>query len=621
MTFEWLIVSLLLAAALAAVGRRLGTTTGWILLLVFYAMALGAAGLWQGAVRKKEKARAALVDVTPRQQRPGGYISSDNCRSCHPDQYATWHRSYHRTMTQLPSAESVRGNFNNVTLELPGETYRLERRGDDFRVNDKRVTLLTGSHHMQTYWVAADQGNRQQSFPFTFLFEENRWVPRDATFLTHRQTKFGQHNWNTSCGNCHATAIQARQDVATKIFDSRVAELGIACEACHGPSEEHVQANRDPKRRYTLHRTGKADPTIFNPGRVDRLKSADACGQCHAIRARNPQDDYNMLGLLYRPGGELQAHAPFIGYHGADLDAPGNEAKRAVMEGSFWSDGQVRVSGREFNGLALTSCFTRGEMSCVSCHSMHKYQNTDDQLAPGMESNAACIQCHKSFAAKIEEHTHHRGDSSGSLCYNCHMPHTTYGLLKAIRSHTVDSPSIKTSIATGRPNACNLCHLDKTLDWTGRKLEEWYRQPLPKLNEEQKSTSAAVTWLLKGDAGQRAIMAWHMSWEPAKRISGESWMAPHLAQLLEDPYAVVRYIAQRSLKRLPGYEKFAYDYVGPAENRKRGREGALEMWRGQAKAQATTNEAVLVTRDGRLQEQKVTELLKQRDDRPMDLLE
>ena len=164
-------------------------------------------------------------------------------------------------------------------------------------------------------------------------------------------------------------------------------------------------------------------------------------------------------------------------YDGVGLNAPGQEQKRGLMEGSFWSDGQVRVSGREFNGLAASACFKRGEMSCLSCHSLHHYQDPDDQLGARMEGNQACLQCHSSFAAKLESHTHHRAESTGSLCYNCHMPFTTYGLLKAIRSHTITSPTVRSSLATGRPNACNLCHLDKSLGWTAQKLNGWYGQP------------------------------------------------------------------------------------------------------------------------------------------------
>jgi len=40
----------------------------------------------------------------------------------HPDQYASWHRSYHRTMHASGFAETVRGNFNNALLKFDGRT-------------------------------------------------------------------------------------------------------------------------------------------------------------------------------------------------------------------------------------------------------------------------------------------------------------------------------------------------------------------------------------------------------------------------------------------------------------------------------------------------------------------
>ena len=85
---------------------------------------------------------------------------------------------------------------------------------------------------------------------------------------------------------------------------------------------------------------------------------------------------------------------------------------------------------------------------------------------------------------------------------------------------------------------------------------------LAQLSEEQQTVSAAVLWLLKGDAGQRALMAWSWSWPPAREVSGvDAWGAPFLLKLLEDPYPAVRYIAARSLKALPNYAKMDYDFL------------------------------------------------------------
>ena len=57
---------------------------------------------------------------------------------------------------------------------------------------------------------------------------------------------------------------------------------------------------------------------------------------------------------------------------------------------------------------------------------------------------------------------------------NCHMPHTTFGLFVAMRSHRVDSPDLALAVESGRPNACNQCHLDQSLQWTADWLSEWY---------------------------------------------------------------------------------------------------------------------------------------------------
>ena len=56
-------------------------------------------------------------DVTGRPiQVPGdGYVSSETCRACHPSQYASWHGSYHRTMTQIATPETIAASFDGVT--------------------------------------------------------------------------------------------------------------------------------------------------------------------------------------------------------------------------------------------------------------------------------------------------------------------------------------------------------------------------------------------------------------------------------------------------------------------------------------------------------------------------
>jgi len=313
---------------------------------------------------------------------------------------------------------------------------------------------------------------------------------------------------------------------------------------------------------------------------------------------------------------------------------------------SFWPDGMIRVSGREYNGLIESPCFKNATsperaLSCLSCHSLHKADAdprtlgewADDQLvvirsgnsahggAAPASDNGACLQCHQPLAANLPAHTHHDAKSAGSLCYNCHMPYTTYGLLKTIRSHTVGIPTVRESVETGRPNACNLCHLDRTLTWTADALRRWYNTPEVALGSDEQSTAASLLWLLKGDAGQRAIVAQAMAWPPAQEVAGTEWMAPYLAQLLEDPYDAVRFTAIRSLKSLPGFAAAPLEVVATPGARRQSQLQVMSTWDRIRPRPARTSPELLMTPNGDVDIPRVLAMLRQRNNRLMLLRE
>ena len=576
------------------------------------------------------------IEVTAR-----GYVSSDACQACHAEKYDSWYASYHRTMTQVVSPETVLAPFDDVELEHEGELFRLERRGDEFWVelDDpdwvpveggrpprvwRQVVMSTGSHNFQAYWFASGQTRKLSLLLFCYRVDSGEWIPVDSAFLAdpilHRKT--GKGRWNVGCQQCHATKGQARVH-GPDDMNTRATEFGIACEACHGPGEEHVLANQDPVRRYRHHFTGDPDPTIVNPVDLDPRLSSQACGQCHgATELKNERQtiSWNKRGFSYVPGGEL------------------TEQRRIVEEDEklFWSDGMIRVSGREYNGLIRSPCYQHDDadriMSCFSCHQMHKSPDDPrsleewrvDMLKPGMEGNLGCTQCHEAYASdeKLAEHSRHTPGLPGSTCYDCHMPHTTWGLLKGIRSHEVDSPSVATSLETGRPSACNLCHLDRPLGWTADRLNEWYGQPVPELNDDARSIAASIVWLLSGDAGQRAVLSWNMGWSLAMATSGGDWMAPYLSQLLVDPYDAVRFRAYRSLASIEGFEDLEYDFVGTSEEREEARRLAMERWKATMREGNQANRgAVLLDAAGALDLETFERLLRARDDRSMVLAE
>ena len=602
-------------------------------------MFVAGLALWIRETAANTRISLQITRSLPLVGRNGGYLSSDSCQSCHPSQYASWHQTFHRTMTQVAAPLSVQAPFKNERLRFGTEEFELSHSGTEYwtTIRDtaapvdfdseaitRRVGMVTGSHHMQVFWVSGGAGNIQLGFPFVWLIADKRWVPRKDVFL--RDPAIGQPKevWNTTCIRCHTTAGQPRPDEGAGEWKTRTAELGIGCEACHGPGENHVRANQNPARRYALHVHKGEDPTIVQPARLDHVRSSQVCANCHGIKWFESTEEFKQNGFAFKPGDDLEQTTPIVRPGQMEKQPwlkPVLERHPELMTDFFWPDGMVRNSGREYNGLIESPCFQRGNLSCLSCHSMHE-SAPDDQLGRGKETNEACFQCHDSLRKTVTAHTHHTAGSSGSLCYNCHMPHTTYGLLKAIRSHQIDSPSVATNLATGRPNACNLCHLDRTLEWTALTLEQWFGQEKPALSEDTASTAASVLWALRGDAGQRALAAWSMGWKSARETSGETWIAPHLATLLEDPYSAVRYIAYHSLKELPEFGSLDYDYVGSPDTLAATRNSAIKLWKkGAQPTPLDRARFVLMNEDGTLDESAIARLLSSRDNRPVHLRE
>ena len=134
------------------------------------------------------------------------------------------------------------------------------------------------------------------------------------------------------------------------------------------------------------------------------------------------------------------------------------------------------------------------------------------------------------------------------------------------RSHRIQSPELVDSVGTGKPHACNLCHLDKSLGWTKDQLS---RRPksatkkLTKLSDDEESIASSVLLLATADARTRVVVAGAFSNPDAHRASGTDWFTPFLTRLMEtDRYPAVRYLSLRGLRSIHGPSvETEYDYL------------------------------------------------------------
>jgi formate-dependent nitrite reductase cytochrome c552 subunit len=597
---------------------------------------------------RKFRAEEQPAANRPIQSEVAGYVTSNACRACHTENYRSWHASFHRTMTQVVTLATLPDDMARFELTFNGREYKGERHGNKIFVRvrpeggsygePQQLVLVTGSHTLQIPWLESGQGRTLEQFPFAYIVAEKMWAPVSKTFLIPPDLKeyYSLGAWNGACMDCHVTQGRSRFVEANR-WDSQVAEFGIACEACHGEGREHIEENRNPIRRFKLHLTTKSDPTVINPARLNGPDSALDCGQCHSVWAFNNMSDkidFNRHGAGFRPGAHDLAQRFVIQPNAPDHSEQKDFIRRTepdFFRNRFWGDGMIRVTGREFNGVQASPCFRGGEFSCISCHEMHldSFGETDvrtwartAQLKPKMDSDVACLQCHKTMTTNIAAHTHHAENSAGSRCYNCHMPRTTFGLLRAMRSHQVSSPTVQESIMYGRPNSCNLCHLDQTLAWTAEKLHMWYNQPLSELSPDDQTIAAAVKWLIKGDAGQRALIAWGMGWESAQKTAGRDWLYPYLIYSLSDPYAAVRFDAWKSLQTLPGFPGFSFTYTAPDGVLSEAAKRAYEKWLGEIRdTKAVYRPETAIDAEGHFQQDVFQRLRSERDERPIILAE
>ena len=601
-----------------------------------------------GEARIQMPTLASLEQLRPVEIPSDGYVGSDACRECHAHEHKTWHASYHRTMTQVACPDTVIGDFDDRNLSYDGFHYHLQTNGEICWVDvqgqslgnnsvsaqtSAAIVMTTGSHHMQAYWFGTGEGRVTGILPWVFLKETEEWIPRAAAFLrANHETEFEIGRWNTVCAKCHSTHHRERLQAGAS-WDTHVSEFGISCEACHGPGQSHIEfQNAFAEINDPAANLPDADDPIVNPAMLGKKLSSQVCGQCHSIFSlvANEAVQLNQQGHAYRPGRDLtethmvaQRNAQeWETLHGDQADV------EHQLNQLFYRDGMVRVSGREYNGLIESACYQHGEMSCLTCHKMHK-SNSDsrslsqwanDQLRPDAFGDAVCLDCHLKDQYATTQHTHHQIGSSGSSCYNCHMPHTTYGLLKAIRSHTISSPDVGKDIAAGRPNACNLCHLDKTLQWTADKLHQWYDIPNPDLDQDQRAVAASLLWLLKGDAAQRALAAWSMGWAPAQRTAGTAWATPYLAQLLDDPYLAIRMIARTSLRTLDGLSNLEVELFGSRNDRQAMITSIARHWQ-QNRPSSSIDRSELLFMNDRIQLERVQQLIQQRDNTSIYLAE
>ncbi|MEP7118784.1 MAG: multiheme c-type cytochrome, partial [Acidobacteriota bacterium] len=270
--------------------------TGTRLLLT--AAALLATSTWLAAGRADAPGLQAPAAI-PLARPAADYVGSQACQSCHEEAYGRWKTSLHIQMTRPVAEATVLGDFSrDARFSAHGRSYEFGRRnGKPFvtvsaegrAAETYQVDYTLGSKRFQGY-LATLPGGRIYVLPVFWHVETKRWLDWKETTPIPDGAHDIKQIWNVNCFNCHATNLERGYTPATKSYQTTWTELGIGCEACHGPGRAHVTLaegwTKDPSTipTYSSQASNRALSEvlqIFSPRAAGERRTFDTCAYCH----------------------------------------------------------------------------------------------------------------------------------------------------------------------------------------------------------------------------------------------------------------------------------------------------------------------------------------------------
>jgi Fe-S cluster assembly iron-binding protein IscA len=513
------------------------------------------------------------------------YVGPQTCGKCHAEQYKLWQAHPHSKMTRDAGDDSVVGDFSGsrldyangrVIFEKVARRYLMSIYLDDQFVRRFQVTRTIGSRIFQMYIGVQSVGpepaddptyTQERKLPFAYWVGRRQWFPEmydepvapqefdDAGTLTAEyafHTTNTRPVWREQCLWCHNTypyearlqnrlvgfppddlrlirvgrAVPRGTSRHTLAFPpDELVTLGISCESCHFGGREHAVENREirfvpfsPDLEFP-----RATPELVQGARRAPYVVNSICAQCHSVQQRKFP---NMA--------------------------------------SCWNSGEA-------TDLKSGNC--TGAVRCTDCHNPHQAGPALSGGPDRSEHLAACTKCHDQFQSESAARSHSRHSADrGVSCLDCHMPRIVHGLHTLVRTHQISSPTDPRMFAKAAPNACNLCHLDKSIEWTLDELASGW-------NQRFEPTAEWSKWY-GGDLREPVGLVWLRHPSPlARQIAADAYARspvghqalPLLLPILNDENPPTRMFGMFAIEKILGrqFEPAEYSPWSTPEVRKR----------------------------------------------------
>ena len=373
---------------------------------------------------------AAQTSIFRNTDLPGSYVGSKTCvvPGCHEDIGRSYFPTPHghsmapaNSSTELgrvPKPVTVYNPKSNRYYEVYQDganlfqaVYELDKKGrKSYYVAHKLDYVSGGENTGYSYIFRVGAGLFQA--PLSFYVNPGRWelspgYAVDDPGFTRAIT--------TSCLVCHNGQPDPQPNLEGIFKDPpfRLNELGISCEACHGPGELHVQEMQAHPGRVL--QSNEVDTSIVNPAKLSPRLADDLCENCHQAGdavVLNHGKDY----VDYRPGTPLSdteniVKRPLTGKERAEANRLETlPPVRGSLEEPLWWKNST---------MELSMCYqaSHGKLRCGTCHSIHHTPKPEDKTAA---YRTACISCHSVDGCKLKAADEARV-RAGDSCVECHM--------------------------------------------------------------------------------------------------------------------------------------------------------------------------------------------------------
>ncbi|MBS2030201.1 MAG: ammonia-forming cytochrome c nitrite reductase subunit c552 [Deltaproteobacteria bacterium] len=562
--------------------------------LILLLLAMNVAGVAFWATHRPGPDARVLPDdqvdrsITYSNVLPADYVGPDRCNDCHAKEHKLWLNHPHRRMNQMASAESVEGDFNDAKLEVPHGVITFTHEGDKYLATVERdgqflrqyqITRTVGTVYQQYYIAKQVKGPepldsplyKEHMLPFGYWRSLNRWLPKaflDADGAEHLEHGIATTEgvdyvkdirlYNEDCMNCHNTYPYVYRVFHRKFSGFPFANVSGAL----GPLSEALKPNVNVKPDVDSFENVRK---LLDPSK-DLVTLGISCESCHFGGREHAEEEDD---IHFAPTSSMVKVTPVVASRPVKGERTDPESVNGICAQCHSGNSPLYPNGASVANSSEALDFVTGacanKMRCVDCHNPHE-KGAPEASPPQAKHLATCVKCHTQFqdATAVATHTRHGPDVT---CLDCHMPREVMGLDDIVRTHHISKPVEASMVKANSTNACNLCHLDKSVAWTVAELKKGWNQSISVegVAPDKLNTPMGDIWL-HADQPMRllATRSWaHSPWAKEK--------LPELIHELDDQEPINRVYALKSVEYVTGKKLDASTYTlqgSPAEREK-----------------------------------------------------